>query len=549
MEGECLETHNIYKNIVTEIDDIEIVTDAANILASEDIKDDETENSGILIEDYVSCDKIEESKTSTSYCQPLQSVKSETNSRECSAENIAQKINQVTEFSNNGSDEMSHINYLQKVAFDSLDEGVPDENDIYNRFYFESDHLALKVNPDYRLLLQTLVALEAQRKQAVKDYENLIKLRDEALAEPIKFVEKLQNNESLGIPARQNIIKVPQINWETYSGTIEDFSQFGLLHQHNTRHSAVPNLDKANQKWEEQSTTSNGSIADSSQESFRLTSNIDTSQYVRGKLLTSDKSATFNQPWTAEEQRKLERLLQVYPQEAVEAKRWGKIADGLGIRTPKQVASRVQKYFIKLAKAGLPIPGRLPNLNRVLSKVPRPRNAQQQQHVVSFRNSTFFPSYQPRVYMDDNEKSDGNSIATSDDLADISDDETIPEELRSTKEYQEFLQIKRLLKRRRNGQQMTNKDITEHRGFMCDSCGMNPIVGVRWHCLDCPTDTSNDYCSDCVNKKGDNINCTNHKMEPVDWIASDFIDGDYIKLGESSKGYNYLDPNFLPAAT
>ena len=34
-----------------------------------------------------------------------------------------------------------------------------------------------------------------------------------------------------------------------------------------------------------------------------------------------------------------------------------------------QVASRVQKYFIKLAKSGLPIPGRLPNLNRVLPKV------------------------------------------------------------------------------------------------------------------------------------------------------------------------------------
>ena len=28
-----------------------------------------------------------------------------------------------------------------------------------------------------------------------------------------------------------------------------------------------------------------------------------------------------------------------------------------------QVQSRVQKYFIKLAKAGLPIPGRKPNVN------------------------------------------------------------------------------------------------------------------------------------------------------------------------------------------
>ena len=37
-------------------------------------------------------------------------------------------------------------------------------------------------------------------------------------------------------------------------------------------------------------------------------------------------------------QRKLERLLQVFPQEPVEAKRWSKIAHALGNRTPKQVS-------------------------------------------------------------------------------------------------------------------------------------------------------------------------------------------------------------------
>ena len=36
-------------------------------------------------------------------------------------------------------------------------------------------------------------------------------------------------------------------------------------------------------------------------------------------------------------QRKLERLLQAFPQEPVEAKRWSKIANALGNRTPKQV--------------------------------------------------------------------------------------------------------------------------------------------------------------------------------------------------------------------
>ena len=34
-----------------------------------------------------------------------------------------------------------------------------------------------------------------------------------------------------------------------------------------------------------------------------------------------------------------------------------------------KVASRVQKYFIKLARAGLPVPGRMPNLPRPGNRV------------------------------------------------------------------------------------------------------------------------------------------------------------------------------------
>ena len=36
---------------------------------------------------------------------------------------------------------------------------------------------------------------------------------------------------------------------------------------------------------------------------------------------------------------------------------------------PSKVASRVQKYFIKLAKAGLPVPGRVPNIPRLGTRV------------------------------------------------------------------------------------------------------------------------------------------------------------------------------------
>lgn len=68
----------------------------------------------------------------------------------------------------------------------------------------------------------------------------------------------------------------------------------------------------------------------------------------------------------------------MYPPEAIEMKRFQKIAAALGLstifviqiwltiiyfvgnRSVQQVTSRVQKYFIKLYKAGLPIPGRIP---------------------------------------------------------------------------------------------------------------------------------------------------------------------------------------------
>lgn len=57
-------------------------------------------------------------------------------------------------------------------------------------------------------------------------------------------------------------------------------------------------------------------------------------------------------------------MLKIYPPEAVERKRYQKIAKAMGTRTTQQVASHVQKYFIKLANAGLPVPGRMPNMAR-----------------------------------------------------------------------------------------------------------------------------------------------------------------------------------------
>ncbi|KDQ09534.1 hypothetical protein BOTBODRAFT_36940 [Botryobasidium botryosum FD-172 SS1] len=68
------------------------------------------------------------------------------------------------------------------------------------------------------------------------------------------------------------------------------------------------------------------------------------------------RSATFNLPWTPQEQRLLERYLLEIP--STERHRWVKISKAMGgTRTARQVASRVQKYNEKMKKFGLEVVG------------------------------------------------------------------------------------------------------------------------------------------------------------------------------------------------
>ncbi|KAH9052694.1 hypothetical protein EDB87DRAFT_1656352 [Lactarius vividus] len=64
------------------------------------------------------------------------------------------------------------------------------------------------------------------------------------------------------------------------------------------------------------------------------------------------KSETYKQAWSVSEQHLLERLLTEIPDG--EKNRWSKISKAMGgRRTPRQVASRVQKYFEKLKLFGV----------------------------------------------------------------------------------------------------------------------------------------------------------------------------------------------------
>ena len=137
---------------------------------------------------------------------------------------------------------------------------------------------------------------------------------------------------------------------------------------------------------------------------------------VRGRVFDGSKPQTFNQPWTPEEQRRLEELLEEYPSEEIEMERWKKIATCLGNRTPIQVQSRVQKYFQKLHKNGLPIPGRykknVPNSG--LARIKRPSiRGKYSNTLIGSRNSTFFPDMKPSVKMTDEDEREADDSVMS----------------------------------------------------------------------------------------------------------------------------------------
>ncbi|XP_070829354.1 ZZ-type zinc finger-containing protein 3 [Chaetodon trifascialis] len=422
------------------------------------------------------------------------------------------------------------------------EEEEEEEPDVY---YFESDHLALKHNKDYQRLLQTIGVLEAQRTQAILDLETLARHQREALTDPIGFVEQLQKRVNLGLPCPQRVVQLPDIAWEQYTSGLGDFEREFCDKKRKTRRlklifdKGLPDRPKSpvEPKKEGESSTMYSSLPTSdAPENGRQT------QMIRGRICHPNKPDTFNQLWTVEEQKKLEQLLVKFPPEEVESRRWQKIADELGNRTAKQVASRVQKYFIKLTKAGIPVPGRTPNLCMYTKKASSKRQHHLNKHL--YRPSTFLTSYEPPVYMDEEDERSAYYSSVQDPSADDSDEEAIPVELRDLPEYKELLELKRLKKQ-------TLQEIREdkagprHVGYKCDVCGMEPIQGVRWHCQDCPQDSSVDFCSncsDCLFKT--ETHKPNHHLEPVHQPDT-FLDRDYCL--PQSTGYNYLDPNYFPA--
>nr|BAN20986.1 adenosine kinase 2 [Riptortus pedestris] len=349
-------------------------------------------------------------------------------------------------------------------------------------FYFETDFLPLKGNTDYLKLMKTLAILEVQRIKVSRDIQELEELKIQSQDEPFKVKQKILEGK-LPCLSRCKIEKVPEI----------DFSKYRSLNTGNKKN--VP----ARRKTTRTQTLSKDEDEQNNGHEIR----------VRGRVYNEKKPQTFNQLWTVEEQLRLEQLLIEIPPEPVEYRRWEKIADALGSRTAQQVCSRVQKYFKKLAKAGIGPSG----ANRRTGYKKRAQYVHKQHKHYLYRPSTFFPG----ASMGELEETDSEEESNSDSNTDLA----------------HWAEIHKKIKEERENEELK----VEHIGYKCQNCGKEPITGLRWECKSCPTIS---FCSDCMSqlcKMNPPPHPVTHQFRFFDLFNNTSYNIDAFSCD------NYLDPN------
>lgn len=75
-------------------------------------------------------------------------------------------------------------------------------------FYFESDHLALRGNADYRAVLRAIVVLEAQKIEAGKHIDIIAAAAKKAMNNIDSFVQNLASGTKLDLPGPIDIENV-----------------------------------------------------------------------------------------------------------------------------------------------------------------------------------------------------------------------------------------------------------------------------------------------------------------------------------------------------
>jgi len=246
----------------------------------------------------------------------------------------------------------------------------------------QSDDEELLNNGDYRSLQEIISLLRKQRDRALKHINLLQQLKENALSNPMQFVASLKEKKSVNFPVRQEIAILPIIDFSKYkrNNTTTSFSPPVLIQNDGNSINGITNSSSSSNinTSTNHNSCPNGNNNRKGHKNGAIENKVPRpGDVVRGRIFTPSKPRSFNKLWLPDEQKRLENLLLKYPHEKVAAHRWEKIAKALGSRTPKQVASRTQKYFIKLAKRGLEVPGKMPNLEYYTSSRAKKRKRRQ----------------------------------------------------------------------------------------------------------------------------------------------------------------------------
>ncbi|KAJ2964236.1 hypothetical protein NQZ79_g774 [Umbelopsis isabellina] len=526
----------------------------------------------------------------------------------------------------------------------------------------QMEQKALQENEDYQAIKKALTILRYQLEKARKDVKVLVKMKEEAIAEPIEFVNRLKRKEVSYVHANaypttftakleavasssnsfdrktvfKNILEMPMPS--VRDRETKDTSHAKITAELDRAANAMENVgsnyatatpsratsvsemsDKesddesmANTKSGKgrgkrrasavglfsrhlqdppsptSSTTSNhvsaeeitprsllqksSWLSDSSQydsPSRHRTLSPELSHKSRDNGDDENKPVTHNLPWSDEEQKRLEELLVIYPDEPVQAQRFNKIAAALGTRTARQVGSRVQKYFIKLAKNGLPVPGRITiPVSRLFERafaglcVGRLKCVCASRQVYLKRSDRIKrpnpilkkPNPKARAESDTTVRRTGTSynvhLPGSTSSVRVSGARYItenpsPSVMMADNDLDSSLMMVGSGAFSSASQKPAVNEHGEaiHYGFACDSCGDEPIVGARYKCTQCDISEEVDLCEKCY-EEGTFTNDhhpLSHQFEaistadPLPYYADDDYAGD-SHLGE----FDYL---------
>jgi hypothetical protein len=192
-----------------------------------------------------------------------------------------------------------------------------------------------------------------------------------------------------------------------------------------------------------------------------------------------------------------------------------------------------------LYKAGLPIPGRIPKSAEKYKRTALHKH-QRHNHYL-WKPTTFFPNLCVPVVMNDLDNVPGPSSKSCEEIPQPStssnylipsgyheEREVLPQKSETVLQLELLKRIRRLkVKDEENG---TN--VYHHIGFKCDYCSEEPIVGTRWHCSTCKTE-SVDFCTDCVLTQlySDNYHPLNHNL-----VSYSDKENSYLSDSESNSG-------------